>query len=583
MCKANDKTFISTVFKHQDEQISEPTDIANHFCDFFTSIGPKYAYKIPNAVNAYPHYLTKKQTPNTNSIFLGPTDPTEIENTLKSLKPKKSYGHDNISTHFLKQMGSAVAEPISILVNKSLSDGVVPDSLKLAKVVPIYKAKEKNDFSNYRPISLLSSLSKILEKIVHKRTYNFLHLNGTFYKSQYGFREKRSTIDAITEFVNDATTSLENKESVISVFLDLSKAFDTIDHKILLKKLEFYGIRGQALNWFRSYLTKRMQYVSYQNCISIKQELTCGVPQGSVLGPLLFIIYTNDLPSCLEKAKTILFADDTTIYISNKNLNYLYESVNVDLKHLNDWFRANKLSLNVGKTHYMMISNSKNAISDTLVLNIGDSVIERKSCVKFLGVYIDETLTWHEHIKVCKSKLISALFAINRVRRVVPVEVLKTLYYSLAYPHLSYGIILWGSTYATHMNKIVVMQKKLIRAIMHASLNEHTHPLFVDLGILKLNDIYTLEVAKFMHKYINNNLPEALSDIFTYTRDVHTHQTRQSGFIRPAACRLTVSFHSVLYKGPSIWNTVPTTLQAIPTIERFVKSLKESLRHNYST
>ena len=582
LCKTNDKTVVSTTFKYNGKQITDPNSIANHFCDYFTDIGPQYANKIPSSLHSYPHYLAMKQTANSKSIFLSPTDQNEIMDILKSLKPKKSCGHDNISTDFLKKIGADISVPISILVNKSLSDGIVPDSEKLAKVVPIYKAKEKSDFSNYRPISLLTSLSKVLEKVVHKRTYHFLQQNDIFYRSQYGFRNSRSTIDAITKFVNDSITSLEAKESTISVFLDLSKAFDTIDHTILIKKLEFYGIRGQPLNWFRSYLSDRKQFVHYQNSNSGQQNMSCGVPQGSVLGPLLFIIYTNDLPACLDNTKSILFADDTTIYMSNKNIDHLYQLVNADLNRLNDWFKANKLSLNVGKTNFMLISNLRNVKNNKHVLKIGDSVIERKQCVKFLGVYIDEHLAWHEHIQACKSKLISALYAICRVKYIVPTESLDALYYSLAYPHLSYGIALWGATYATHMNKLVVLQKKILRALTHAGYNEHTHPLFVKTGILKLNDIYTLEVAKFMHKYINNSLPEALSDTFIHTNSIHEHFTRQHHSLRPPKYRLSISYRSILCKGPIVWNSIPSPLQNEHRKVVFIKTLKKKILREYA-
>jgi hypothetical protein len=581
LCNKNDKSIVTTTFKYNEEELRDPASIAGHFCDFFTNVGPQYAEKIPRATKSYEYYLTENRTPNPKSLFLSPTDHVEIASIIKLLKPKKSTGHDNVSLHFLKQINKDVAEPISILVNKSICEGVVPDSLKIAKVIPIYKNKDKSDFANYRPISLLTSLSKILEKVVHKRTYAFLNSTNIFHASQYGFRSGRSTVNAITEFMKNVLTSLENKESVISVFLDLSKAFDTINHDILLKKLERYGIRGQPLNWFRSYLSNRQQYVHYGNSNSDKQTLVCGVPQGSVLGPLLFIIYTNDLSASLMKTKSILFADDTTIYASNKDLSKLYADVNADLVYLNDWFMANKLSLNVGKTNYLLISNISCVTTSVPILRIGTSDIERKPFVKFLGVYIDENLTWHEHIKVCKSKLISALYAINKVKVLLPVRVLKTLYYSLVYPHLTYGILLWGSTYTTHISKIVIMQKKIVRAISNVGYNANSHPLFVSLEIFKLNDIYMLEIAKFMHRYVNNNLPPALSNLFTHTSNIHAHETRQSNYIRPVTCRLNVTFNSVLSKGPKIWNSISSTLQCIPLLKQFVNSVKTFIKEQH--
>ena len=278
----------------------------------------------------------------------------------------------------------------------------------------------------------MPSISKILEKVVYKRTYNYLTHNNILSNSQYGFRENHSTINAASELVFDTIHSLENKDSTLSVFLDLSKAFDTIDHQILLNKLEFYGIRGIPLTWFRSYLTGRKQFVKYQNCSSLHQDIICGVPQGSVLGPLLFLIYVNDLPHCMPSSKAIQFADDTTVYVSGRNIPELYKTMNTDLTILTDWFYANKLSLNVSKSNYILFTKHRNdSIVDKLSLKISGDTILRTNCFKFLGIYIDQNLSWNEHITVCQTRLTSALYAINKVKMLVPLSSLMNIYYTL--------------------------------------------------------------------------------------------------------------------------------------------------------
>ena len=247
---------------------------------------------------------------------------------------------------------------------------------------------------------------------------------------------------------------MENKDSVLSVFLDLSKALDTIDHQILLYKLEFYGIRGTPLKWFKSYLSNRKQYVKYNNSDLLQRDIIYGIPQGSILGPLLF---------CVEHCKTILFADDATIYKTGKQVNNIYEDMNKELQILADWFRANKLSLNISKTKCMLFCRSPPPENEEIILTIYNTVIQRMKCVQFLGLHIDEKLDWHEHINKCKNKLTSALYVIKTVNSYLPVSALKTIYYTLVYPYLTYGIILWGSTYKTYLTKLFIIKNSSFR------------------------------------------------------------------------------------------------------------------------
>ena len=354
----------------------------------------------------------------------------------------------------------------------------MPYELKIAKVIPIFKAKERNQLQNYRPTSLLSSISKIFENVVFKRLYTFI--NDI---SQCGFRHKHSTIHAVTEFHNDIINSFENKQKIIATFLDLSKAFDTIDHHILLKKLENYGVRGIPLNWFKSYLSDRTQYVMYNNHISKTANINCGVPQGSILGPLLSIIYTNDLPYCLKKSKCILFADDTTIYQTNSNLTQLYTNINMDLNILGDWFRANKLSLNINKTTYMVFQNKREQPNSNMTINIGTESIKREAAVKFLGFIIEDQPHWTKHLKLCKSKMASSIYAMRSAKHVLSKDNLRALYFALMYPYIDYGIILWGTAAKCHIYPLHVLQKKAIRIITDAKYNAHSSPLLTELQI----------------------------------------------------------------------------------------------------
>ena len=245
-----------------------------------------------------------------------------------------------------------------MLINNYIESGIVPDNLKIAKIVPIFKAKETHLVKNYRPISLLPVISKILERVVHQNLFSFLNTNKILFPNQYGFRKNHSTTNAVMELVTNIIKAKDTTKSTLSVFLDLSKAFDTLNHAILLRKLEFYGIRGIALKWFCNYLTNRKQFVIYNNESSNTEVISCGVPQGSVLGPLLFLVYINDISNCLHYSKIILFADDATIYISSNNIDSLFYNLNADLADLADWFKANKLALNVNKSNYLLFLSS---------------------------------------------------------------------------------------------------------------------------------------------------------------------------------------------------------------------------------
>jgi len=376
---------------------------------------------------------------------------------------------------------------------------------------------------NYRPISLLPSLSKILEKIVHERLYSFLCKQDILYENQYGFRPKHSTIDAVAKFTSHVMTSIENKCSTVAVFLDLSKAFDTIDHQILLNKLDHYGVRGVALDWFRNYLCNRSQFVSYRGAQSRCHDVTCGVPQGSVLGPLLFIIYANDLPNSLSHSQCILFADDTTIYHSNQNDNNLCTDIENDLNILAQWFYANKLSLNVQKTNLIVFRPKHSAINGDarISMKLGAHHITSVSSVKFLGVYIDDGLEWTEHINHVVKRISSGSYAINSAKRFLSTDNLRLLYHSLVHSHLSYGTILWGAAYQYKLHRLDIIKKRCIRNVCNVSYNEHTSPLFRKLAIPKLKDIYKLQLCKLMYFYVHDKLPTPLLTIFITNAEIH--------------------------------------------------------------
>ena len=403
--------------------------MAHNFNEFFTSI----ARKTVENVNPSSKSLTDLITQNPNFFKLSDSSltKTEILNATKLLANKKTPDHTGVSSNFIKQTISSLIDPLHHIFNLSFNSGVVPIQFKIAKVIPIFKSGDRTSMDNYRPISLLSTFSKILEKLVAIRLTSFLTANNILSKWQFGFRPGHSTAHPMIHFLNKITDSLNKKNHTIAIFCDLKKAFDTCDHTILLLKLKKYGVSGTELQWFESYLTKRKQFVSIKGRSSSLLEIDLGVPQGSILGPLLFILYINDLPLS-SKFLSLLFADDTTLLYTHENLNTLTTIVNEEFQKVCEFFRINKMVLHPDKTKFMLFSRSPGGVDPVLLCNNNNndqnlpnlinelgrvSSTDSTPAIKFLGVYFDPSLNFKFHISTLKKKLSRALYALRTVKK----------------------------------------------------------------------------------------------------------------------------------------------------------------------
>ena len=501
----------------------------------------------------------------------------EIVNIIKSLK-EGSSGWDGICCSIIKSTYTAFIEPLTHVFNLSLTQGVFPNELKVARVVPLFKSGNAMIFSNYRPVSVLPVFSKILERLMYSRLLSFVTKYEILYSYQFGFRSNHSPNLALLLLVDKISDALEKGDYVLGLFLDFSKAFDTVNHQILFQKLEFYGVRGPALTLFKNYLCNREQYVEYNGVQSRKMCIKCGVPQGSILGPLLFLIYINDLARVSKKIFSLLFADDSNMFLLGKNPNDLIKSMNDEITHVVDWLRVNKLSLNLKKTHFIIFRKQRSKISLTEDLIIDGVKIDVKECTKFLGVMIDKCLTFKNHISYIKGKVSRGLGILYKCKRYFNQETLLMLYNSFIYPYLNYCVTVWGNTFESYLLPLIKLQKRAVRIISGAKRCAPSDPIFKKFRILKLDQIYRYSVHLFVLKFRYNLLPKIFDNFFTRNDEVHSHDTRSKQSFRTPFLRLDIGKRSVRANGVRIFNYISQYVTLNDDAEYPITNIKMSLK-----
>jgi hypothetical protein len=459
-----------------------------------------------------------------------------------------------------------------------MSNGIFPARLKTSRTVPIFKTGNSNLCDNYRPIALLSNISKILEKIVSIQLVNHLDRNKIIYKHQYGFQKNMSTEHNLTHAINFIGNAMNEGKYTVGVFFDLKKAFDVCSHNILLKKLKNMGINGTVLDWFSSYLSGRKQQVDIDGVLSDSNDILISILQGSILGPILFLCYINDLHNVTDLLM-LMFADDTFCMKSDNDINNLIDNVNREVNKMAVWFRANKLAVNVSKTKYMIFRTNNKKLTDNIPDLIYDenepntqynpalvSRLERyhdnhekNECraYKLLGIYLDEHLNFNYHVKYLCNKLVRSLYCIKQVKNLLTIKALRTLYFALVHSHLTYCPIILGCINAKNRKQIEKIQKKAIRTITKSKYNEHTGPLFKDLNILPYDKLILQAKLHFMHAIRYNYAPRSFDGVWELNNTRQQQHDLRNGndYILPHP-RIEFFKKIPLYSLPLEWNNL---------------------------
>ena len=466
-----------------------------------------------------------------------------------------------------------LSDILVFIFNLCVSQGYFPTELKTGCITPIYKSGSKNCINNYRPVCSLSPFSKIFERVIYNRMIEYIENNDIFSKTQYGFRKGLSTENAIVDFIDEIHKGLQNREYTVAVFMDLSKAFDVLNHDILLQKMEHYGFRGKFLNLIRSFISDRKYFVSANGIKSDTRTVNNGVPQGSTLGPLLFLIYVNDMSNSSDIFRFIQFADDTTTSHRGKNKQAVIQTVKNELEKVLEWLTANKLIINLKKNHTMLFTNKRG--NRAIPILIRNAELEQKDDCKFLGIYIDKDLSWKTHIRYITNKVSKNVALLGRLKHTFPKPILKTLYTTLILPYFNYCNLIWGAADKTCLQNLIVLQKKAIRIVSKVNYLDHTDPLFKALEILNLENTYKLHCLVFIYKLVKMNAYPEIKKRVLRNSAYHNHLTRCRSQYRLPGTRLKCIKQSCLYIGLTLWNKHEKDITVCKNIFEFKKLMKK--------
>lgn len=576
----NNKSSSVTEISVDDCCIVDSTLIAECFNEYFVNIGPKLASEVSDESldqEAYSH--DNSGIPIDTRFSFQYINVDNVTSSLMNLKTNKSTGLDKIPAKILKLSADIISPSLTYLFNLSLETGIYIDDWKRARVIPIYKSDDRRKCENYRPISILPIISKVFEGEVFRQLYCYLTDNSLLSKFQSGFRPKHSTLSALIQMCDDLLKNMDNGNLNCVVFLDVRKAFDSINHKILLNKMrDLFGISGIQLNWFESYLSNREQQCLINGSLSTPKKIRCGVPQGSILGPLFFLLYINDMPDCLQNSVPSLYADDTVIYASSTDCDDLVARINADLENIRKWMIRNKLQIHPKKCKYMFIGSShnlNNKITDHHIL-INNTAVARTYNYSCLGVNMDERLSWGNHIDHICSKASAGIGMIRRIKPFVPLPTLKMLYNAIVQPYFDYCSPLWDNCGCTHKDRLQKYQNRAARVITGKSYDVRSVDLLADLQWTPLETRRKNLKLLFTYKIINGHTAPNLRNKIRFNYEMNYPYNLRNSDTDLALPKPKKDFgkRCFNYNAAVIWNELPHEAKTAPNLCSFKRLIK---------
>lgn len=564
---------LNTVELEDGTVITEPNVAANEINKYLVSVNSSADLNLINTQN------TRNQTHILNSLFFYQVTEYELQTIVNSLKNKKSCGFDKFNVVLIKEVSKNIVPILTYIINLSLATGTFPDKLKTSIVVPIPKKEKSTNITNLRPISLLSVFSKIIEKCVKVRLLNYINKLAIISTKQFGFTKGKSTEDALLNVSDSILTNLNLNNKVTGLYLDFKKAFDFVHHEILLEKLSALGVRGVALDWFRSYLTGRSQRVRVGDSLSPPLPIASGVPQGAVLSANLFLIFINDLLTENLHGTINAFADDVALFYFQNNSDLILRNINEDLKMIRKWCSRNKMEINVSKTKYINFDLKGFDLPNRIFYHEEHcgldcnscQVIERVDNFKYLGLVMDEKMKWEAHINSIHKKIKFSIRQFYFLKNFCDQKLLRCLYFALVQSKIQYGLTCWGNTFKYLINKIRISQNHIMRIVLQKRKIESSFPLFFQLKILPVQHLFTYKVLRLFYIRSGN---QGTTNLYYRTRSLTNNK------FRVPKVNKSIYRQSFSYIAPKLFNQIPPKIKEHNNIKKFSRVLYSWLLDN---